>query len=138
MVVDLLDIRRDRRVVAARHRAELQVFLDRQTDKGAASLRHMGNTEPDDILGCPTADRFSVKTDVASGSYHTAERPQHRRLAGAIRSEQRAHLPRVEIEPDPEQRLLLAVERVQAGDLEHHGAGFHAEAAFTVLWPVPR
>ena len=58
--------------------------------------------------------RLAVEADVAAGSHHAAQRAQHRRLAGAIGPQQGAHLPLVEIEPDPEQRLLLAVERLEA------------------------
>ena len=44
----------------------------------------------------------------------------------------------LEVEPNPEQRLLLTVERLQACGFEHHGAGFPPEAATMFLWPVPR
>ena len=65
-------------------------------------------------------------------------RTQHRGLAGTIGPQQSSHLSRVEIELEPEQRLLLAVERLQTGNLEHHEASLPSGGPSMVLWPVPR
>ncbi len=83
----------------------------------------MGNAEADDVLRRPAGDRLAIKADLAGGAHHAAERTQHRRLAGAVGAEQCAHAAFVEFETDPEQRLLLAVERLEPGNFQHHGRG---------------
>ncbi len=142
MRVHLLDIRGDAGPVVADHRAELQVFFDRDAQKCAAAFRHVGDAEAHDILGRPAGDPLAGEADVAAGAHHAAERAQHRRFAGAVGPQEGAHPPLVESESDPEQRLDFAIERVEIGDLEHHRAGSRsvppAGRSETVFGPVPR
>src|SRR5260370_7287835 len=133
MLVDKLDVGGDAGAVTTGHRAELQVLLNGDAQKCAAPLRDMGNPETRDVLGRPAGDAPAVKADVAASANHAAERAQHRCLAGAVGAEQGAHAALIDRETDPEQRLLLAVERVEPVDLEHHRG-----ASPPVLGPVPR
>ncbi len=48
---DALDVGGDFRPVAARHGAELKIFLDGEAHEGAAAFRHVGDAEPHDVLG---------------------------------------------------------------------------------------
>src|SRR6202011_3594599 len=107
---------------AARHRAELQILLDRDLQEGAATLRHMGDAETHDVLGRPTRDLPAFEGDVASGVHHAAQRAQHRRLAGAVGAEQGPDMALREAEADAVKRLVLAVEGIKAPDLKHRAS----------------
>ena len=137
MRVDLLDIGGDPGFVAAGHRAELQILLDRDAQKRAAPFRHMRDPEPHDVLGGPAGDRPPVETDLAICPHHAAERAQHGRLARAIGAEQRADVPLADVEADPVQRLVLPVEGVESFDLQHRRAGIHLPGPAAALL-VPR
>ena len=63
-----------------------------------------------------------------ASAHHAAERPQDRRLAGAVGAEQGADVALVDREADAVQRLLLAVKRVEPGDFEHHRPRAHRVA----------
>src|SRR5260370_14405093 len=83
----------------------------------------MGNAPAHDVRGRPARDALAAEADLTAQAHHAAERAQHRRLAGAIGAQEGAHAPLIEIETDPEQRLLLAVKGVEALHLEHHRRG---------------
>jgi hypothetical protein len=119
--------------VAPGHRAELQILLDGDAQKRAAPLGDMGNAEAHDVLGCPAGDALAAKTDFSLSAHHAAERTQHRRLAGSVGAQEGADAAFVEHKPDPEQRLLLAVERIEMFRLEHH-----RDDPSRAAGPVPR
>ena len=90
-------------------RAELEVFLHRHGREGAAALRHMGDAEPDDVLGGAAGQRGAVEFDRAGRAHHVADRPQGGGLAGAVGAEQRGHAAFPEREFEAVERLDLAV-----------------------------
>ena len=66
-----------------------------------------------------------AKTNVALAADEAAERPQRRRLAGAVGAEKRGHAALLDGEIEPEQRLRGTVERLEPLHLEDR----HAHAA---------
>ncbi len=106
----------------ARDRAELQVLLDRHGGEGAAALRHMGDAEPDDVLGragcraaCPrTRSRRSSASCCRSPAAWWSCRRRWRRAACVSAAF-------VEREVEAVQGLDLAVIGAQVLDVEHRG-----------------
>ena len=75
--------------------------------------------------------------DAAFGDLEAADDAQDRRLAGAVRAEQRDALALVDLEVDVEQHLHRAVGEVDVRDLEHRGARA-LFGALALLRPAPR
>src|SRR4051794_40150163 len=55
----------------------------------SASIRHMADAQPRDVLGLPAVDAATAEQDFAPDAYpHIADRAQDRGLAGAVGAEQ--------------------------------------------------
>ncbi len=113
-----LEVLPDAALVGAGVGAKAKVLLDRQIGEGAAPVRHMRDAEASNGLGRKRPDRLAAKADVALPPDQARERPQGRRLAGAVRSEERGDAPVLDDEVEPEQRLDRAIERRKAPRLE--------------------
>ena len=73
-------------------------------------------------LGVDVGERAAVEADDAAvGDAEPADRAQQRRLAGAVRAEQREHLALLHFEADVEEHLHRAVAEVEVVDLQHAG-----------------
>ena len=106
--------------------AEPQIFLDRQTDEGAAPFRHMRHAERGDVLGRAAVEPFAGKRDLALGAHHAADGAQRCRLAGAVGAEEHGHAAFLDRKVDPVHDLRLAVkglQRVQFEDRRHQCRG---------------
>src|SRR6202043_1570064 len=89
--------------------AELEIFLYRHGGEGAATLRHMGDAEADDVFGRAAGERGAVEFDRAGRAHHVADGAQRGGLAGAVGAEQRRHAAFVESKFQTVKRLDLAV-----------------------------
>src|SRR5689334_12964924 len=138
MGVHPLDIGGDAGLVAAGHSAELQILLDRDAQERAAPLRYMRDAEPHNVLGRPAGDRFAAKADFAIRSHHAAQRAQYGRLARTIGAKKRADMTLANVEADAVERLVFAVESVDASDLQHRRSGIHRPGLTPALRLVPR
>ena len=108
------------RALAAELAADEEVLLDRERAGRAAALpapaRCRASRSP------ARAGRRSARRGSAPSRGSTRIRPtiafMQRRLAGAVGADQRQHLALAEVEGDAEQRLEIAVEGVEPGDVE--------------------
>src|SRR5690349_5800771 len=126
-----VDVAPHLRVVPA-VRTELEVLGHGEAGERTASLRHVRDAEPGHLLGGQPDEIPAAEGDPAAGPHHPADRPQRRRLAGAVRAEQRDHLALADGEVDPVQRADLPVRGGEVLDLEQRGhAGVPRYAAST-------
>ena len=140
MRVDAVDIGGDGGAVAAGHRAQLQILLNRDARKRAPALRHMRDAEAHDVLGGAARDALAVEADLAGGAHHPGDGAQHRGLAGAVGTKQGADLARIQIEADLVEGLILAVIGVEPVHFEHHAdtGRLFAGRPSVPPWVVPR
>ena len=115
-------------------RAHLEVLADRHVREHALAAGQEADAVLHALLGRDVGDRRAVQP------HHTPRRraepgdhPEDRRLAGAVRSEQREHLAATDLEADVEQDLHVAVREVDGADLERrHLLRLHALAPLLV------
>src|SRR5207249_4546590 len=79
-----------------------------------APLRHVGDPQPDDVLGRPAGDLLRVEADLARRPDHAAHGAQTRRLAGTLGPEDPRDPAVLDGETDPVQDLRPAVLRLDA------------------------
>src|SRR3990172_8221660 len=81
----LLDVGLRLLSVLARRRSDAQVLADREPAEDAPVLRHERDAETEDRIGREADDRPACECDVARGGPEDAgDRPERRRLAGAV------------------------------------------------------
>ena len=114
---DLVEVLRDGLAVAAEVRAHLQVLPDRQLAEDAAALGNVRDASPRGRLRA-ARQLLSVEDDRAVARDHARDRAERRRLAGAVRAEQRDDLALVERQRDAVQRAHGPVARVNFTQLE--------------------
>ena len=129
-----LDRRVDRAPVAAERVAEhAQVLDDVHRPEHGPAAGDLRDAEPQPALGVEVGDVGAAEADAARRRQADAgDHLQQRRLAGAVRAEQRDHLAVVDGEVDVEQHLQLAVGEVDA-------CGTTASAAcrpVAVIWRI--
>jgi hypothetical protein len=95
--------------VVAHIGAQAQILLDGEIDKCAASVGHMRDSQTRDVLSRQRADRTAAKTDIAGAADESAQRPQDRRLAGAVGAEHRRDAAVLDLEIHAMQRPRWAV-----------------------------
>src|SRR5262249_42873925 len=125
IAIDALEIGADLRAVAADIGAEAEILLDAELHESAAAVRYMGNAEARDLLGREARDVASAEPEGALPLHHRRDRPQQRRLAGAIGTQQRGDAARLHREVDTVQHLRRTVGGVEAAHLQqrrHHAA----------------
>src|SRR3954447_26587725 len=112
-LVDALEVLLDAGAVGALERAHLEVLEHAHAREEAPSLRRLRDSQLDDLVRGVADDRAALEADVAgAGMVQPVDRPERRRLAGAVRAEQRHDLAGPHLERDPLQRLDRAVEDV--------------------------
>ena len=104
--------------------AKAEILLDGEIDKGAAPVRHVRDSKARDVLRRQRADRAAAKPDVAGARDESAERPQDRRLAGAIGAEHRGHAAVLDLEIDAMQRARRTVPGLETLRFQDRGAQF--------------
>ena len=104
-----IEIRPEVLPIGAHMSPEAEILLDREIDKRAAPVRHVRDSKTRDVLRRQRADRAAAKPDVARAPDEPAERPQDRRLAGAVGAEHRGHAAVLDLEIDSMQRPRRAV-----------------------------
>ena len=93
-----------------RVRTHAQVFFHRQTRKQAPVLRHLRQTQVDDLVRRHAGQRLALQANFAGGHVDQfGNRAQQRRLAGAVRADHRNGFTCFYLERDVEQRLKRAV-----------------------------
>ena len=106
-VVDLLDGPRTR---TREGRADLQVLLERQRREQAAALGHHHDARGGPLLGPQAGHVLAVVDDrPLGGVVQPGDRAQQRRLAGAVRADDRVDLTGEHPQRDPGQGTQLAV-----------------------------
>ena len=101
-------------VVAVQPAGDAQVLGDGERREHAAAARHLRHAARGDLVRRRVGDLAPVEDHRAAvGLDHAGDRLQQRRLAGAVRAEQRDDLALVDLEVDAEQHLHAAV-----GDVE--------------------
>src|SRR2546428_623634 len=108
--------RRARR--APRIGAEPEIFLHGELHERPAPLRHVRDSQADDVLGRPARDTRAVEADLAGRPDHAAHRAQRRRLTGPVGAEDRRNPAVLDGEPDPVQHLGPAVPGLEVRDLQ--------------------
>src|SRR5262249_57232849 len=89
-------------VIAAAVGAEVEVLADRHPLEHVPSLGRERDAPVDDLLRGLTGDLGAVEVDLAGARRRQPrDRAQRRRLAGAVRADQRHHLALVDPERDP-------------------------------------
>src|SRR5439155_7081086 len=121
VLVHALDIGDDVLLVGAGDGPQLQVFLHRHGGEGAAALRHMRDTETDDVFGRASGKRLALELDGAGRTHHVADRAQGGGLAGAVGAQQGGETTFVKGKAQAVQRLDLAVIGAEILDVEHRG-----------------
>ena len=102
----------------------LQVLLDGQLGKSAASLRDVGDAAPGHLLGTHADQLGAAHVDAALAVDHLADRPDRRGLARAVGAEQDDDLAFVDMQVDITEHLDRAVAGIEARDLQHRGHRF--------------
>ena len=110
---------------AAGVRAETEVLPDGELDERAAALRHVRDAEPRGRLGAAARERLSRELERAGAPHGARDRAQRRRLARAVRAEDRDDLPFVHRQADPAKGLHLAIARIDVAEFEQrpHAVG---------------
>src|SRR4051812_45999708 len=105
--------------VPARERAHLEVLEDRHAREDPPALGRLRDADLGDGVARQPLDLGAVEDDAAHPRRHDArDRAQRRRLAGAVRADERDDLAFVDLERDALERLDRAVERVDVLDDE--------------------
>src|SRR5690606_28758920 len=87
----------------------------------APVIRYPADAHARDVVSGLTAHFGAVEADRAASRPGQPENgAQGRRLARAVGAEQRHHLAGIDLERHSEQRLGLAVKRIDGGDVEDH------------------
>ena len=96
-----------------------KVLLDGQRAEHRVAAHELHDPDAGPQFGIGVGDRASVEAhDPAARHAEPADDPQQRRLARAVRAEQRDRLTVVHVEVDVEQHLHAAVAEVEVADLE--------------------
>ena len=118
-VEDAVEVFRKVRLVRALERTHLEVLGDGHPWEEPPPLRRLRNPELDDVVGRIVGDVTSAERDrSASRMIQSVDRAERRRLARAVRADQRHDLALVHVDRDPLQRLNRAVVRVDVLELE--------------------
>lgn len=108
-------VERPRAVAGPAIFADQQILLDRERWEKAPAFRHHGDAELHDIGRGQAADLAAVKADLAgSVADQAGHRAQQRRLAGTIGADHGDGLALLQPHVDAEQRLEIAIERLEA------------------------
>src|SRR5207244_2858143 len=100
-------------------RTHLEVLGHRHPRKELPPLRRLRDAELHDLMRGIVRDVLPTERDrAAARMIEPVDRPQRRRLPGAVRPDQGHDLALVHLEGDPFQRLDRAVERLDVLDLE--------------------
>src|ERR1700727_2860734 len=113
-----IEILADALPIGAHIGAEAQVLLDGEINKRAAPIWHMRDPKTGDVLSRQRPDWAAAKTDVACAADEAAQRPQDRRLAGAVGAEHRGHAAALDLAIDPVQRPRRTVPGFEAPHLK--------------------
>src|SRR5262245_11871665 len=101
--------------------AQTEVLVHRQLTEDAAALRDVCDSGARDALGGGARHALAREPDVARGRHETGDRPQRRRLAGAVPAEDRDDLALPHAQRNAVQRLDGPVARVDVCELEQRG-----------------
>ena len=83
--------------VRAREGAQVEVFVDGEIGKDAAPLGDLRQAEAQDLVRRPSREVLAVERDRSAGGLHqSTHRAQRRRFAGAVGSDQRDDLARLD------------------------------------------
>src|SRR3989442_1852264 len=134
IVVDPREVPRRRARRAPRIGAEPEIFLHGELHERPAPLRHVRDSQADDVLGRPARDARAVEADLAGRPDHAAHRAQRRRLTGPVGAEDRRDPAVLDGEPDPVQHLGPAVPGLEVRDLQER----HQTASAPTRASVPR
>src|SRR5207244_3997134 len=140
------------RLRSARVGAELEVLAHAERREHLASFRDVDEAALDDAVTRQTIDALALEADLAAArTQETRDRAQHRRLAGAVRSDHRERLARLDDEVDTAERRHIAVRDVEPGELQqaHVSAPRYASMTFgsgatsagrpsAIVWPWSR
>ena len=112
-------------MLQARNRRALlrdaQIARHRQRRAQPAVVGHPADAGAGDLVGRAAGHVVAVEADCAAARPGQAEdRAQHRGLAGAIGTEQREHFRALDGQRSAEQRLGLAIKRIDRIDFENH------------------
>src|ERR687897_237705 len=111
------------RAPAAAVSADQEVLLDGEAGEQPAALGHEGDTEADPAIGGHAGERRAgERHGSARGTQGAGDRVQERRLPGPVGADHRHRVALVDRQVHTEQRLELAVVRVDTGDLEQSRA----------------
>ncbi len=112
------------RAAVAPEGAEAEVLVDRELGDHALPVGHEGEAAPRPLLGAESSEVVAVEQEGSGCRGHeSCEGAQERRLAGAVRTEQRHHLTRREREPDAVEHRGAAVADGEVADLERAAVG---------------
>ncbi len=99
---------------------DLKIFVHRERDEDAPSLRHEADARLADSVSGQSRDVDSIDDDApASGRCQTRQRSTERRLTHAIAAENRSHLAAFGAETRPLQHVAITVVRVNVDEFEH-------------------
>src|SRR5262249_56390156 len=111
-----------RPVVPGGPASDQQVVLHAEARKDVAFLGHVAETETDDRFRLRAVDASTLEPDLAaSWSEKSGDRLQQRRLARAVRPDDRDDLSRLDSERHAAQDLVVAVSGAKRVDLEQDG-----------------
>ena len=123
---DVLEVLLDASLVLAHEGAEVKVLHDRHLREDAAALRHLRDALLDDLMGADTGDALPQEGDAARLWLQEArDRAQRRRLAGAVRADERDDLAFIDFEADALERVDGAVVDVYIIDFQHGFCHIH-------------
>ena len=115
----LVDARKRPRAGAAELAADEEVLLDCERGEQPPPLRHEGDAARDGAIGRTAADRGAVEADgVAARAHQPGDAREQRALAGAVGADHGYGLAGLDLHRHREQRLEIAVERVEPVDFE--------------------
>jgi hypothetical protein len=117
-VVAAVQVGGDGAAVAPPQRAHHEVLRRGEPAERPAPLWDVGDAEPRDLVGPQPGEVAAVETDGAAPPHRAADRPQRRRLARAVRAEQRRDGPFGDLEVDAMKYLAALVAGGEAGHLE--------------------
>src|SRR5262249_27568944 len=118
ILVDPVEIGRDRAAVMPAHCADLEILRHGQPGERAATFRYMRYAASRDVLGGEPADRLAVEADVPRCANRPAERAQGGGLAAAVGPEHGRNPAGGNFEIEVEQDLGGAVECAKAAYFE--------------------
>ena len=117
MLVDTLQILRDRAAILPRVGAEAQILAHSQIRKDLPALRNMGDPQANQLLRAHTVDASPIELDrAACWAHQPGHHTQCRRLASAVGTQQRHNAPLWHLQAHALQRANAPVVGLQLVD----------------------